>query len=66
MNSKWLNGKGRCAGLGGDDSDDNGRGGGDFDDDDDKRAMDMYIHRNLHGQCSPIQNRADELQVAQW
>ena len=38
MNSKWLNGKGRCAGLGGDDSDGNGRGGGDFDDDDDKRA----------------------------
>ena len=29
MNSKWLNGKGRCAGLGGDDGDDNGGGGGD-------------------------------------
>ena len=33
MNSKWLNGKGRCAGLDGD-------GGGDFDDDD-KLARDL-------------------------
>ena len=34
MNSKWLSGKGRCAGLGGDGGDDNGDGCGDFDDDD--------------------------------
>ena len=47
MNSKWLNGKGRCAGLGGDDGDDNGNGGGDFDDDDDKLARDPSINRNF-------------------
>ena len=59
MNSKWLNGKGRCVGLGGDDGDDNGGGGGgdfDDDDDDDKRAMDMYIHRKMLGHCSRAQN----------
>ena len=47
MNSKWLSGKGRCAGLGGDDGDDNGNGGGDFDDDDDKLARDPSINRNF-------------------
>ena len=45
MNSKWLSGKGRCAGLGGDD-DGNGDGCGEFDDDDD-RARDPSISRNL-------------------
>ena len=46
MNSKWLSGKGRCAGFGGDDDDGNGDGCGEFDDDDD-RARDPSISRNL-------------------